>query len=1015
MHKTKLFFGRGISMLLVSAMVAMLLPSEAVAANGHATATQGVTQATVVKGRVLDNTGEPLLGVTIMSATTKAGAVTDIDGNFTFDTAKGKSATFSYAGYKSQTVTLRDGMTITLEPDLVGLEDVVVIGYGTMKKRDLTGSISSVKAEDIARVPTSNVMEALQGQVAGLDITRSNGDANSQVNMTLRGNRSINGSNAPLFIIDGMEGSYDELNPNDIASVEVLKDASSTAIYGASGANGVIIITTKNPKKDRLSINLDAYVGVNTITSFPDMMRGDEYINFRREAQKAAGLWSSPADDATLFPVEYQKLIDEGKWVDWFDEASRTGMTQSYNLSTTYSSNKVDSYFSLGYYDMQGLLKNDELQRYSARAKFDVKANDIVKYGLNIYAMYSDNDRRYDRIWNRVLCMPPLGNVYNDDGTLCNYPLGNGDMNPLADMNKGAYSDKVKTLSVTPQAYIEITPLKGLSFKSVLGGYFRNVREDMYTGTQGYQSLESNKVYAQIPNTLTYNYKWQNILTYDFTLLNDHHFTVTGVAEWGKDRKESVSVRANGFDTDYYQYNNIGASTGTPEISSGYVQSTRMSYVARLNYSYKGKYLLSLSNRWDGSSMLADGKKWSSFPAAAIGWRISDEKFMESVDPISNLKLRASYGITGNAGASEYATLDFSRTGIFGFQDQQVSFSGYSNHIANLDLGWEKSYMWNVGFDLGLLRDRISLTFDWYSTTTRDILYEKGLPYATGGFASSPFKIWSNVGKTRNSGIEIGLTTRNFVGKTFSWTTTFTFAANKERVLKTTSDGPLAFGDFYLIPGESMHTYYGYKYDGIWGTNEAEEAAKYGMKPGNIRVAEAGEKDYKLNADDYQVLGSQTPKWSGSMLNNFQYKNFDLSVLLITRWDWTIHYGLTGWYRCTGLAPSPSICDYWTPEHQNARYPSPNAQTEENVAYRDTPNYFDGSYIKIKNISLGYTLPKSLLQKVKIEKARVYFTANNPFIFAKCKYLKNYDPEKGGDEEAAPLSKQFVFGVNLSF
>ena len=834
--------------------------------------------------------------------------------------------------------------------------------------------------------------------------------------MTLRGTRSINGDNSPLFIIDGMEGSYDELNPNDIASIEVLKDASSTAVYGAAGANGVIIITTKTPKKDKFSIDLDAYYGWNVISSFPEVNRGEDYINFRREAQRTVGAWNSPADDGNLFPSYMQKFIDNNQWVDWFDLASQTGITNSYNLSTSYSNDRVTSYFSLGYYNLEGLLKGDELERYSARAKIDFKANEMVKYGLNLYAMYSENDKRYSRIWNRILCMPPLGTPYDEDGNLVDYPLGDGNMNPLADMGEDQYVNNVKTLSVAPQIYVELTPLKGLSFKSLLGGYFRNMKESKYTGTKSYQGLESGLVQATIPNTFTYNYKWQNILTYNFKIKEDHDFTITGVTEWSKDQKEKATATANKFDTDSYLYHNLGAATGTPTVSSSYVGSQKMSYVARINYSYKGRYLLTLSSRWDGSSILADGNKWDMFPAGAIAWRISDEPFMQNVKAVSNLKLRASYGVTGNAGASEYATLDYSRTGIIGFQDVGVPYSGYSQSIANKSLGWEKSYMTDLGFDLGLFSDRLNVAFDWYRTDTKDILFEKNLPYATGGYGSSPFKIWSNVGETRNTGVELSITSRNFVGPEFQWSTTLAFSTNKEEVIKTTSEGPLQFGDYYLIPGEAIKTYYGYKYAGIWGTAEAEEAAKYSQKPGQVHIAENGTPDYKLNADDYYVLGSATPKWSGSLLNNFNYKNFDLSILLIARWDWTIPYGLTGWYRTDGLTPSPTVCDYWTPENQSARYPRPDASiTNGQDPYQQWANYFDGSYLKVKTISLGYTFPKKWLNAVKIDRMRVYFTANNPFIFTKCDYLKNYDPEKGGNDDDAPLSKQYVFGVNISF
>ena len=1011
--------GRSFCVWGLSAML-FSLPVAANAWGGKVTNPQEVQQTRNVTGQVLDEKGEPMIGVSVLVKGTKVGAITDFDGNFKINAPAGaKELQITYMGYKAQDVKITSGnIVVKLEPDNQLLDEVVVVGYGTVKKRDLTGSVSSVKSEDILRMPTSNVIEAIQGQVAGLDITRSSGEVGSEINMTLRGTRSINGSNAPLFIIDGMEGSYDELNPNDIASVEVLKDASSTAVYGAAGANGVIIITTKNPQKDKFSINLDAYYGWNVIESFPEMNTGEDYINFRREAQRAAGEWKSEEDDKNLFPVYMQELIDNDQWVDWFDLASQTGTTASYNLSTSYSNDRMNSYFSLGYYDIEGLLKGDELERYSARVKFDFKANEMVKYGLNLYAMYSKNDKRSNRIWNRIICTPPLGTPYDENGELVDYPVGGdtGNINPLADMGKGRYVHNIKTLSLNPQVYVELTPFKGFSFKSVLGGYFRNVKDNLYAGKDSYQGMESNDVKATIPTKFTYNYKWQNILTYNFQINDDHDFTVTGVTEWTKDRREEVTATGNGFDTDYYGYHNLGAATGTPKVSSAYVGSQMMSYVARVNYSYKGRYLFTLSSRWDGSSMLAEGNKWDVFPAGAVAWRVSDEAFMQNIKQISNLKLRVSYGVTGNAGAKEYATLNFTRTGIIGFQDVPVNYSGYSSSVSNKSLGWEKSYMIDAGFDLGLFNDRLNVVFDWYRTDTKDILFEKNLPYALGGYGSSPFKIWSNVGETRNTGIELAVTSRNFVGPKFAWTTTLSFSTNKEEVIKTTSEGPLQFGDYYLIPGEAIKTYYGYKYAGIWGTAQEEEAAKYSQKPGQVHIAEKGEPDYVLNKEDYYVLGNASPKWSGSLLNNFTYKNFDLSFLLIARWDWTIPYGLTGWYRTNGLSPSPKVCDYWTPENQNARYPRPDASVSNGQdPYQQWANYFDGSYLKVKNITLGYTLPKKWLKALNIERARVYFTADNPFIWTKSDYLKDYDPEKGGNDDDAPLSKQYVFGVNISF
>ena len=973
-----------------------------------------------VRGGVHGADGQPITGVSVIVEGTTLGTMTDVGGNFAINVPNPRTdvLVFTFLGMQEERVPVngRTVVNVVMKEDATDLEDIVVIGYGAVKKRDLTGSVASVKAEDIMRTPTSNVMEALQGQVAGFDITRSNGDAGASMNMTLRGNRSINGSNEPLFIIDGMEGSFDELNPSDIASVEVLKDASSTAVYGAAGANGVVIITTKNPQKDRFSVNFDAYYGWNVPSKFPGLNTGDEYIKFRREAARTAGTWNSPADDAAIFPAGMYNLIQNNKWVNWSDLITQTGQTQSYNVNSSYATERMSSYFSLGYYNVEGQLPGDELTRYSARAKLDFTPNRVVKYGVNVYSMWSENDRRYNNVWNRILCTPPVAEPYDENGNVVLYPVA-GDtayLSPLADTADGEYVNNVKTLSVAPQVYVEINPVKGLTFRSVLGGYFRNTKQGLFVGPQSWQGSQTNS-YATIPNTLDYNYKWQNILTYNIKVKDDHDFTLTGVTEWTKNRNERASLTANNFDMTSYGYHNVGAATGMPTVSSSFRGSQMMSYVARLNYSYKGKYLLTVSSRWDGASMLAEGNKWDVFPAVAAAWRISDEGFMQNAHAVSNLKLRASYGVTGNAGAAEYATLDYSRTGIFGFQEMSVPFSGYSSHIANLNLGWEKSYSWNVGLDLGLFNDRLNLTADWYRTVTKDILYERSLPYELGGYASSAFTMWDNIGETLNSGVEVTLNSRNFIGPKFKWNTTITFAANHEEVLKTTSETPLQYGDYWLIPGQPIHTYYGHKYAGIWGTAEEAEAAKYGQKPGDVHIAENGEPNYVLNNDDYYVLGSATPRWTASMLNTFSFFNFDVSVLLIARWDYTINYGITGWYRADGLNPSPTVCDYWTPENQSGRYPRPNMNQSGQANYQQWIDFYDGSYLKIKTLSLGYTVPKKALAKAKIEKLRVYFTADNPFIFTRSKYIKNYDPEKGGNDDYAPLSRQFVFGVNFSF
>ena len=1006
-------------LVTVTAMFFAVSQHGALAINASSPAPASAPQSRVT-GQIVDVNGEPLIGANVTTLDSKAGTVTDIDGRFSIDVPQGTQLQVSFIGYVSQKLKAGNNMKIVLKEDYQDLEETVVIGYGAVKKRDLTGAVASVKSEEIVKTPTTNVMEALQGQVAGFDITRSTGEVGAAMNMTLRGNRSIYGNNAPLFIIDGMEGSYDELNTNDIASVEVLKDAASTAIYGAAGANGVVIITTKSAKRDKLQIDLDAYYGWNVISRFPEINSHEKYVDFRREAMKNAGLY---VDEANLFPSYLQQLVNNNQWVDWFEEGSQTGTLQQYNLSATYASEKVNTFLSLGYNDTKGMLKGDELTRYSMRAKVDVTPNRYVAFGANLYGMYSDNDKRNSRIWNRMLCTPPLGTPYDEDGNVVLYPVGGdtGNQSPITDTGDGQYTNNVKKISLTPQAYFELKPVTGLSLKTVIGGYFNATKQGIYEGNKSFNGLATGS-YASVPNTLSYNMKWQNILTYNYKLFNAHDFTFTGVTEWSNNHREVNTAAAYGFDSDSYTYHNLAAGTNGYRVSSSYVQNQMMSYVARLAYNYKGRYLLSASARWDGSSILAEGNKWDVFPSVSGAWRISDEAFMDGTSNwLDNLKLRASWGITGNAGAAEYATMAYSTTGQYGMQDVATNYSEYSSNISNPGLGWEKTYTWDVGLDMTLFDNRLDIVFDWYSSTTRGLLFQRSLPYAVGGSAGSggvsTFKIWENVGKTRNQGIELTINSRNIIRRNFTWNTTFTFAKNNEEVLQTTSENPLQYGDYYLIPGEGVHTYYLYKYLGCWGTAEADEATKFGAKPGQIKVADVNG-DSKYSADDYQVIGNADPDWTASLTNSFTFYDFDFSFQLVSRWDWTIAYGVTGWYRTNGLSPSPAVCDYWSTDNQGARFPAPDASSATGLdSYQSgsSINYFDGSYIKVKNLTLGYTLPKNVLKKIQIDKARIYFTAANPLIWTKSEYLKDYDPEKGGDDDDAPLYKQFVVGVNLTF
>lgn len=978
-------------------------------------------QQKTITGKVTDSSGDPLPGVTIVIKGTTNGTITNIDGNYQLGNLHENAIlVFSFVGMKSQETTVDQPIiNIELVEETFGLEEVVAIGYGVVRKRDITGAVQSIKSDDIVLTPTGNVMEALQGRVAGLNITRSSGKSGAEINMTLRGTRSINGSNSPLFIIDGVEGNYADINPNDIESIEVLKDASSTAIYGSAGANGVIIITTKTGKNGNLNINFDAYYGVNGLLQFPEVRTGEDYLELRRQANRTIGTWSPDDPDSKIFTNDEWNAIQNNQWVDWFDLGTRNGALQNYSLSMSGGNDKTTGYFSINYNEEEGILENDDNTRYSFRANIEHNINGWMKGGLNVQGAFTDLNERKGQYFTRVLCLMPLGIPFNEDGSINSFPLaGDTQLSPISDMAEDQYTNNHHILGLNPTTYLEITPIKGLSVKTVLSSYLNYSRQGLYKGVFSADGYGDGKSSAQVVNSNKYNYKWENIINYTFDIADDHNFVLTGVTSWSKNQRENSSIMGYDLGWDKYLFHNLAATDPQSRIAtSAYTRTQMMSYVGRLNYSYKGRYLFTVSNRWDGSSILAQGKKWDNFPAAAVAWRISDEAFMANATKIDNLKLRLGYGVTGNAGADAYATLNFGVAGSnLAFQETPASFYMFSQNIANQNLGWEKSYNWNSGIDLMMFKNRLNVTLDAYRTNTKDILFKRNLPASTGGFKTKNYAIWENVCQTLNRGIEVVINSVNVQTQDFTWSTTLLFSSNHEEITEFTSDDPITNGDFYLVKGHPINSFYNYKYLGIWQENEIEEAAKYNRVPGDVKI-EDYKADGQYTTEDRMVIGSPTPKWTAGLSSTFNYKNLDLTVFFDARWGQMMNYGILGWYNPDGTGNGPSVIDYWTPENPGGRFPRPNAsyyRFSNMPLGTNSTTFINGSYIKLRNVTLGYTLPKYILKKLDLDKARIYATTSNPLIYTKSKYLKNYDPERGGADEF-PLARQIVLGVNISF
>ncbi|MDA3880064.1 MAG: TonB-dependent receptor [Prolixibacteraceae bacterium] len=994
-------------------------------------------QRKTISGTVRNQDGETLPNVTVIVKGTTMGVTTDIDGNFNINVPlDAQTLMFSFVGMKSQEIEIGDRtqIDIVLEEEAMGLDEVVAIGYGTVKRRDLTGAVSSVKSEEITMAPVTNVMEALQGRVAGLDITRTSGRAGSEPEVLLRGNRSLNASNSPMYVIDGIPGSIATLNPNDIESVEILKDASSTAIYGSAGANGVIIVTTKQAEKGKVQVDIDSYVGINGFALYPSALMGQEWFDYLEAGYVAAyGEESSNLSDLltsySMSPDQLNPYITENKWIDWVEETLETGIQQNHNISVRGGNESTRGYMSLGYNSEKGIYKYDKVDIITLRTGVTHSFSQWVEAGVQTSLSWRDRNQRNSRI-NKTFGTIPLGDVYDEDGNINREPIdGHSTVSLIADDVEGVYVNNSKQIRITANPYIQLTPFKGFSYKSILGTSLYTNRTGVFENEFTYMKLAGSGASiksAQYNTSLSYSYTWDNILNYEFDINDDHDLTLTGISSWTNSQNESGSAYNEGFDYDEFIFYNMNAGNN-PSVYSSYSHTKKLSFAVRANYNYKGKYLLTLSNRWDGASQLAN--KWDVFPAGAIAWRISDESFMEDTNGwLSNFKLRVGYGVTGNANIAPYVTSTMVTSSPYNLTlgSSQVPLYIPTQAIGNQFLNWEKSYNTNIGIDLGLYNNRVELALEFYNTDTRDVIYNRPLPSYVGAFSpKATYNVMSNIAEMNNRGVEATLITRNIDRGEFKWNSTLTFAFNKEEVRSIDLGSNIEEQDLIalnLFLGHPKNTLYGYKKLGIWQTDEAEEAALYGREPGQIKIEtvekndEDGNSDggvHEYSPDDRQILGSLSPDWILGFQNNFYWKNFDLNIFTTMRWGQLIDAELLGWFKY-GQINMPANYDYWTPDNPTNDYPQPNILGNKNDVALSSLNIADGSFLKIKNITLGYTLPRNLGSLIGVENMRVYGTISNPFIFTNSHLLENMDPETRGSD-SFPLYRQVVFGVNLSF
>lgn len=966
---------------------------------------QDVTRITIT-GKVSDERGMPLPGVTVRSKGSTNVVATDGNGIYKIGTVKGAALEFSFIGYTTKSITVVNETTINLslaEDTGKSLNDVVVVGYGTQKRSDITGAVASVPKERLSQLPVTNVLQAIQGAVSGVTITSSSSIPGSQPAALIRGQNSITAGTGPFVVVDGVPltktgGSLNDINPNDIASIEILKDASSTAIYGTNGSNGVILVTTKRGLTGKPIIRYNAYAGVENIAHMLEPRTGEEYLQKYADYMKQTGqTQTSPVPNFGELP-NYKAGIT----TDWIDAVTQTGVMQDHNLSISGGTENTKYFISGGYLDQKGPVKGYQFNRTSLRSNLDVNVTDFLTVGTSLF--FAGNN--YDGGRANLLfatAMSPYAPLYNDKGEYKIYPMEPEQLytNPLL----GLLTDRIsRTTNLNGNGYAEIKfsgVLKGLKYR-LNGGYtFFPENSASYVGRKANDLLgTASTFYAQ-----TRSYTIENLLTYsrDF---KKHHVDFTGLYSAQQRRYSTTTAGAVGFVNDELSYNNLGA--GATQTSSSYADRYRLnSQMARVNYSYDSKYLFTATARRDGSSVFgANTTKYGIFPSVALGWNISNEEFMKNNAVVDNLKLRGSYGKTGNEGVNVYQTITVE--GAVRFPFNGISTIGVvPSNLGNADLHWESTTTANIGLDFSLFKGRISGMLDAYSGKTNDLLLYRSLPIITGYT-----RVLDNLGKVANKGIELTLNTKNIANGDFKWESTINFSTNKNKIVDLYGDGKDDLGNRWFI-GKPISVIYDYRMTGIWQTGEDPSKQDPGSKPGDLKFADLNG-DGVITADkDREILGQTAPKWTGGLTNTFHYKNFNLSIFIqtaqgMTRNNTDLNYGDE-----TGRRNTPAEIGYWTTANPSDSRPALSYNNTRGYAYAS-----DASYTRIKDITASYVFSQKILDKLHLGGLTIYASGRNLHTFTN---WVGWDPEntyitRGSDGwlNNYPLTRSFVFGANIS-
>ena len=995
-----------------------------------------------VTGRVTAaDGGEPVAGAQVTAVGTRFGAVTRDDGTYSIVLPAGsyriRAARLGFAPMMVTDVPVAAGGTATVNFPLarqaVMLSQTVVVGYGTQTRKDVTGAVAQVTAEVIAQTPKVNVTEALKGRVPGVDVVTTGYKPGDGTQVRIRGNRSLKAGNDPLYVLDGipMDGGLNDLTPTDIESVDVLKDASATAIYGSRGANGVILITTKKGNASgRTRITYDTYVGQQEPLRKIDMLSGPEFVEMRREAKKTVGKYLCPAgvascdagDKDMLYPIEYE-MFKAGKWTDWQDVIMQDGAQSSHQLGVQGGNDRTQFAVSGSLFKQDGVIRGQDFDRKSMRLNLETQATPRLRFGGSALVTRStQNLGRGDGVYSEALLNSPLGpafcepewvrtgytNCADSTGLRTFRPTPDGQrVNPLADIDN--FIDQRQATRAFGTLFASAKLFEGVDWRVNFGPDVRYNTRGQFRGSETQANFGSGAADALQEEDRSFNYTLDNIVNIRRSVGKHHRFDGTLLYSVQQSWDENHDTSVDGLPYEHQLFYNLGTGDQILSYGTGKSEWALQSYMGRLNYALADRYLLTLTARADGSSRLAPGNKWATFPSVALGWLITEEPFMRDQKIFSNLKLRGSWGRAGNTSVSPYQTQGLlSRTTYI--WDESPAFGYRPGSLANLKLEWEKTEQVDVGLEFGILRDRVTGTIDAYQANTFDLLMDRQLPASTG-FTSTV----QNIGETRNTGLEVGLSTivlENWRG--LRWNVDANWTTNKNEIVSLYGGKDDDLGNRWFIgrpidDGDRNRIWYTQRFGGIWQQADSALAATYGHRPGMIRPIDLNN-DGRINDQDREILGTTYPKWTASLSTRLDFRGFDLAAMALTRQGFMLENGFYRGNNRLDARYNNVRTNYWTPTNPSNTDPRPNYD-QEGPVNGGLRGYEEGSFIKIRNITAGYTFGQRYVSRLGAETIRIYGTAQDPFLFTKSKTL---DPE-GRWDAGAPSYRSLLVGATVGF